>query len=58
MQKETGQEEHNRLMTQARCVIAGAGLRGISSVQIREAKIWLQLHRPITAMRTVGEVAA
>lgn len=47
-------QERAALMSQARRAIAGAGLRGLSSLSIREARIWLELGRPIAAMRAVG----
>lgn len=46
--------EHRAMMAQARRAIAGAGLRGFSSLHIREARIYLELHRPVVAMRCVG----
>jgi hypothetical protein len=46
--------EYALLCKQARKVIAGAGLRGITSLKRREAILWLAAGRPIKAMQTVG----
>lgn len=46
--------EHIELMEQARHAIDAARLCGISSLKICEAMIWLELHRPIAAIKALA----
>lgn len=46
-------KEHIELMEQARNAVAAARLCGTASLKISEAMIWLELHRPLTAIKTL-----
>ena len=54
MKIETEQQEHERLMIQAQKAIDAARLGDVSSLKISDACIWLELHRPIAAMKSLG----
>lgn len=46
--------EHVELMAQARQAIDAARLRGVSSLKICEALLWLELHRPVAAIKALA----